>query len=102
MNEVSKDGKAHEGTEWDWTKPAGRHSVTPYAFLLSTHHYFENSASQLLDASVPHYLSALRATHARCPIALPARFACALYGAVGRFRYPAPLAREFPEIVNRK
>ena len=24
-----------------------------------------------------------------CPIALPARFACALYGAVGRFRFPA-------------
>ncbi len=72
------------------------------AFTLSTHHHFNSSAMLLLDASVPHYLSALRATHARCPIALPARFACALYGTVGRFRFPATPAREFPEIVNRK
>ena len=43
-----------------------------------------------IDASAPHYLSALRATLMRCPTALPARFACALHGAVGRLDASAP------------
>ena len=30
-----------------------------------------------------------------CPIALPTRFACALYGAVGRFASPARSALKF-------
>ena len=39
------------------------------------------------DSSAPHCLLTLRATHTRCPTALTARFACALYGAVGRLAY---------------